>query len=540
VLLIRGEKGNAVKVILEICNKLIPIGSSPMAYETPIINGDDLIIDHLVKTNGIRRSRQNSYFKLYQYGNMFKLYECDDNRTIRVALEFDVNDMQIENIINGKYVILSTLANDVITLSKYRIEKNDLCFREKIEIHFDEQIKLFSNGNEIDDATDFFNNSAYVNFEHHIKSVIMHNTINCIALKDFQLDYFNFLHDCSFVYKSSIRNNATYTHANHMLEFWSHIYDEKFCYLFEATKRRDGSTQDLIDKNPIYSGQPYRDVRNAAKVSQVSLEIIKEYFRYQDSDVAMDLFAEMEADKRIGVNGIRLIRDINLMLQNIERKNRDCRIWDKTMFGNISKLNEMRAIINIMDEFDISLKTLMSRAVKSIFTEGLSISEYIHVITDYVAMRNELNMPTDTKLPKNIVELHDALAAQMKDVASKEKKKRFILQANINKSLVDSFNEINHDPQFTIFCPMESQDLIDEGQKMHHCVGSYVQRVIDGYSKIYFVRRKSAPDLAFVTIELDNQNNLIQAKAKFNCHVPTDVQKYIDEFVDFAGGNRCD
>lgn len=50
--------------------------------------------------------------------------------------------------------------------------------------------------------------------------------------------------------------------------------------------------------------------------------------------------------------------------------------------------------------------------------------------------------------------------------------------------------------------PAESTaELVFEGKKLHHCVGTYAKSVARGESAIFFIRRTDAPDVPFFTLE---------------------------------------
>ena len=55
---------------------------------------------------------------------------------------------------------------------------------------------------------------------------------------------------------------------------------------------------------------------------------------------------------------------------------------------------------------------------------------------------------------------------------------------------------------FTVVLPTTAQDLIDEGRNMHHCVGGYVNNIIEGTDYIVFIRRKDNPEQCYLTCEV--------------------------------------
>lgn len=55
---------------------------------------------------------------------------------------------------------------------------------------------------------------------------------------------------------------------------------------------------------------------------------------------------------------------------------------------------------------------------------------------------------------------------------------------------------------FVVVLPQGGQDIIDEGQNMRHCVGSYINRVVEGKDYIIFVRHKDKPNECYITCEV--------------------------------------
>ena len=87
------------------------------------------------------------------------------------------------------------------------------------------------------------------------------------------------------------------------------------------------------------------------------------------------------------------------------------------------------------------------------------------------------------------------------------------------------------DDDYVVIAPRQPRDLFVEGIKMHNCVSQYTNNVADGYTCIYFLRRKDKPDKSFGTLEVrpDKYGNrrLSQAKAFANGRLPEPAQKYL-------------
>lgn len=86
-----------------------------------------------------------------------------------------------------------------------------------------------------------------------------------------------------------------------------------------------------------------------------------------------------------------------------------------------------------------------------------------------------------------------------------------------NKTIYDKANKVFRKLQkleftgktFALIVPKEAFDLINEGQNLHHCVGSYIERVAKKESMIFFVRRTEEIHKSFYTLEINPKNNKI-------------------------------
>ena len=72
-----------------------------------------------------------------------------------------------------------------------------------------------------------------------------------------------------------------------------------------------------------------------------------------------------------------------------------------------------------------------------------------------------------------------------------------------------------------IIRPAESHgEMIDEGNKLRHCVGRawYAEKMAEGKSAIFFIRKKEEPDRPMVTLELD-----LATGKKIQCYAVNDT-----------------
>ena len=67
--------------------------------------------------------------------------------------------------------------------------------------------------------------------------------------------------------------------------------------------------------------------------------------------------------------------------------------------------------------------------------------------------------------------------------------------------------------------PAASQkELTDEGNALHHCVGTYGKRHASGETAIFFIRRRNSPRESYYTLELDEKKlEVRQNRGRRNC-----------------------
>ena len=78
-----------------------------------------------------------------------------------------------------------------------------------------------------------------------------------------------------------------------------------------------------------------------------------------------------------------------------------------------------------------------------------------------------------------------------------------------------------------IVCPKQTDDLIAEGQALHHCVGTYIERVAAKKCLIVFVRRVEEPKKPYVTVEV-RDGKIEQIHGDHNSNPTEEVKKFVD------------
>lgn len=166
---------------------------------------------------------------------------------------------------------------------------------------------------------------------------------------------------------------------------------------------------------------------------------------------------------------------------------------------------------------------------------------------DYLDMAEKLNYDlknTFHLFPKHLKQRHDERMKEMK-----------VLQEKIIQEKIDAYNkelqsymekymqDLNdkkldiHSAKFLksgnlfIRLPYNIDEIKQEGEFLHHCVGNYINDVVEGKTEIYFIRKISEPDKPFYTLEWKD-NQVKQCHGLSNCAATPEVQDFSDTFCN--------
>ena len=124
--------------------------------------------------------------------------------------------------------------------------------------------------------------------------------------------------------------------------------------------------------------------------------------------------------------------------------------------------------------------------------------------------------------PKHCNEAHDELSRYIKKCRDEQTKRAF---REVYEHLAEKANLTSKKLQ--IVCPKQTDDLIAEGQALHHCVGTYIERVAAKKCLIVFVRRVEEPKKPYVTVEVRN-GKIEQIHGDHNSDPTEEVKKFVD------------
>lgn len=166
---------------------------------------------------------------------------------------------------------------------------------------------------------------------------------------------------------------------------------------------------------------------------------------------------------------------------------------------------------------------------------------------EYLGWCKELKYDLDNifiYMPTNFKKVHDRTAKEyqeLQDRKSVAEKKRRENEAKRNmeqtrKALEEILKTNNGADAFSIkgkglvlVVPKTADDLKAEGEKLHHCVGDYVDKIAKGETNIFFVRKADSLDEPYFTLEWKN-NDVFQCRGIHNCDMTPDVKAFTQAF----------
>ena len=148
--------------------------------------------------------------------------------------------------------------------------------------------------------------------------------------------------------------------------------------------------------------------------------------------------------------------------------------------------------------------------------------DIVSTLRDYARMALDVYGEVYEKYPDNIQEAH-AEANRIYNTRKREiDNKRF-------EELVDKSLEWKN-KEFVVVYPKTADEVIEEGKRLRHCVGSYIQSVVRGECKIVFLRLKEEKEKPFVTIEIQG-GNIRQARAVGNSNPTYDARMALRDYA---------
>lgn len=134
------------------------------------------------------------------------------------------------------------------------------------------------------------------------------------------------------------------------------------------------------------------------------------------------------------------------------------------------------------------------------------IDAVVQTWCDYIRFAQDLNYDlrrTDVIFPRDLLDRHDAAAATVKVVSDAAKSRLYAKRYEVLRKMY----EFTYGG-YSIVVPTSAEDIVAEGRTLHHCVGGYAARHVEGKLDILFLRKERKKKTPFVTIEMSHRDSI--------------------------------
>lgn len=201
----------------------------------------------------------------------------------------------------------------------------------------------------------------------------------------------------------------------------------------------------------------------------------------------------------------------------------------KMVFDFVASIRglDFEGIYKLLSGHNYDLIKLRQYLTDEIYTyQGIeSPYEGFRILTDYVTICDRMNAPIE-KYPKSLKLAHDIANKNLKIVISEIEAKEFE-----NVVLSKEYKLLAYKgKKYQVVTPKNAEDVINEGRKLHHCVGSYVNRIRKNETKICFMREIDSIDTPLITLEV-RDGYLTQYRGNCNRCPSNGEMEFIKEYA---------
>ncbi len=141
---------------------------------------------------------------------------------------------------------------------------------------------------------------------------------------------------------------------------------------------------------------------------------------------------------------------------------------------------------------------------------GVPLREILRSWNDYLHMAHTLGYDLSEKtvaMPRDLQQRHDAAAETIKVESGREEMKKYKRRRRMLEKKYGFAME-----GLRVVIPVSSAEIVQEGKTLHHCVGGYAARHIEGKTTILFIRKRRTPGRSFLTVELYEERGKIKIR----------------------------
>ena len=148
--------------------------------------------------------------------------------------------------------------------------------------------------------------------------------------------------------------------------------------------------------------------------------------------------------------------------------------------------------------------------------------------SDYLSMAARLKMDTNDAIiyrARLLKKRHDELVERCKQQDMEIRAGEVLLKYPHIEDIYDSIRSLYayEDKTYSVLIPSKLEEIIKEGEQLHHCVGSserYWDRIERRESYVLFLRHTSDPDKPYYTLEVEPDGTVRQKRTMYDRQEP--------------------
>lgn len=199
-------------------------------------------------------------------------------------------------------------------------------------------------------------------------------------------------------------------------------------------------------------------------------------------------------------------------------------------------------IEELTNKYGISIDKILNYLKKQMkFFKDSTMNSTARFWIDYLDMAERENVLTSaSKFPADLKKEHHLLVDMInarKDRELAEKRRKEAEEAAGRNAAFEKVAARCQNMKYIIQIAKTSDELQQEGQALHHCVGNgtYWNRHVKGMSLICFIRRKQEPDTPYFTLEVnlnEDKYTIAQLYGYGDCLASEEIRRFAQRFVN--------
>lgn len=183
----------------------------------------------------------------------------------------------------------------------------------------------------------------------------------------------------------------------------------------------------------------------------------------------------------------------------------------------------------------------LTRIARYLSENNIPFNDYSDYLDQCRKLRYNLR-DTAISMPHDFYEMHERCSELLEAEADPETQEAFRQHMAQREPFAFEWRDL------FLRQPKDIKEISREGRLLHHCVGGYAERHAMGFTNIFFIRQKNAPDKPFYTMEVDNHFNIIQCRGYRNdlyrskppevVEFETQYKKYLDHLKEIVYAKR--